>query len=431
MLSLTIKDNFMRTLNVFYVTALCGVLTLSGCSEEVMNLSMPEPHEGQLRVRTRGEGDEALQSRLYVFDGAGQCVAMLSPDDNEQFVTADLSSGSYDLYGIGSDDLSNFVLPNADDATPTTAIAVAAGKQMGDLLIGHEKISLADGDHENLNIQLERKVTCVTRVTIHEVPDDVEQVKVSVSPMYRQLLLNGSYGDATGAYTISLTDQGAGDWEAEPHEMILPSDKLPEITISFIKGEDVNSYSYTAPLSFKANNNVSVEGTFVGLQGVELTATLTSQSWEATPRDISFDFDELPLVGQMYQGYFVVATDPENRIATLLSAKGVGFTAPAKSDQTSWLTTLNAAMNSYAKPSFAAADDHWRLPTLEECGVFSKNTDFVMSFSPEGLSGIYFCLDGSTLKGARSKQTEQGVVLLSDQVLSEKVKLRPVIDIRY
>jgi hypothetical protein len=76
MLSLTIKDNFMRTFNVFFMTALCGVLTLSSCSEEVMNPSMPEPDRGQLRVRTRGEGDEALQSRLYVFDDAGQCVAL-------------------------------------------------------------------------------------------------------------------------------------------------------------------------------------------------------------------------------------------------------------------------------------------------------------------------------------------------------------------
>ena len=351
-----------------------------------MNPSMPEPDKGQLRVRTRGEDDEALQSRLYVFDDTGQCVAMLSPDDKEQFVTADLSSGSYDLYGIGSDDLSNFDLPSADDATPTTVIAVAAGKQMGDLLIGHEKISLADGDRETINIQLERKVTCVTRVTIHEVPDDVELVNVSVSPMYRQLLLNGSYGQATGTYTISLTDLGGGDWEAEPHEIILPSSGKPEITISFVKGETVKHYSYAAPLSFKANNNVSVEGTFVGLKGIELTATLTPQSWETAPRDISFDFDELPLAGQMYQGYFVVATDPANRMATLLSTKGVGFLAPAENDQTSWLTALNAAMNGCAKPDFASADDHWRLPTLEECGVFSKNTDFVMSFSPEGLS---------------------------------------------
>ena len=413
------------------MTALCGVLTLSSCSEEVMNPSMPEPDKGQLRVRTRGEDDEALQSRLYVFDDTGQCVAMLSPDDNEQFVTADLSSGSYDLYGIGSDDLSNFDLPSADDATPTTVIAVAAGKQMGDLLIGHEKVSLADGDRETINIQLERKVTCVTRVTIHEVPDDVEQVNVSVSPMYRQLLLNGSYGQATGTYTISLTDLGGGDWETEPHEIILPSSGKPEITISFVKGETVKHYSYAAPLSFKANNNVSVEGTFVGLKGIELTATLTPQSWETAPRDISFDFDELPLAGQMYQGYFVVATDPANRMATLLSTKGVGFLAPAESDQTSWLTALNAAMNGCAKPDFASADDHWRLPTLEECGVFSKNTDFVMSFSPEGLSSIYFCMDDSTLKGARSKQTAQGIVLLSDQALTQSVKLRPVIDIRY
>ena len=413
------------------MTALCGVLTLSSCSEEVMNPSMPEPDRGQLRVRTRGEGDEALQSRLYVFDDAGQCVALLSPDGNEQFVTADLPSGTYDLYGIGSDDLSNFVLPSTDDAMPTTAIAVAAGKQMGDLLIGHEKISLEDGDRETINIQLERKVTCVTRVAIHEVPDDVEQVTVSVSPMYQQLLLNGTLGDPTGTYTISLNDLGGGDWEAEPHEIILPSKTYPEISISFVKGESVKSYSYTAPLSFKANNNVSVEGTFVGLQGIELTATLTPQSWETTPRDISFDFDELPLAGQMYQGYFVVATDPVNRMATLLPTVSVEYTVPTENTQTAWLTALRIVMDSYAKPSFAADDEHWRLPTLEECRIFSKNTDYVMSFSREGLSPIYFYLDGSTLKGARSKKTEQEIVLLSDQALTNKVILRPVIDIRY
>lgn len=396
-----------------------------------MNPSMPEPDRGQLRVRTRGEGDEALQSRLYVFDDAGQCVALLSPDGNEQFVTADLPSGTYDLYGIGSDDLSNFVLPSTDDAKPTTAIAVVVGKQMGDLLIGHEKISLEDGDRETINIQLERKVTCVTRVAIHEVPDDVEQVTVSVSPMYQQLLLNGTLGDPTGTYTISLNDLGGGDWEAEPHEIILPSKTYPEISICFVKGESVKSYSYTAPLSFKANNNVSVEGTFVGLKGIELTATLTPQSWETTPRDISFDFDEQPLAGQMYQGYFVVATDPVNRMATLLSAKGVSFSAPDKSDQASWQDALNAAMNGYAKPGFAAADDHWRLPTLEECRIFSKNTDFVVSFSREGLSPIYFYLDGSTLKGGCSKKTEQEFVFQSDQALTSSVKLRPVIDIRY
>jgi hypothetical protein len=119
-------------------------------------------------------------------------------------------------------------------------------------------------------------------------------------------------------------------------------------------------------------------------------------------------------------------------MATLLSAKGVSFSAPDKSDQASWLDALNAAMNGYAKPGFAAADDeHWRLPTLEECRIFSKNTDYVMSFSREGLSPIYFYLDGSTLKGARSKKTEQEIVLLSDQALTDKVILRPVIDIRY
>ena len=145
-----------------------------------MNLDGPSTDSGggqsQLRVATRGDGETTISSRLYVFNDASRCVQLLTPDAHEQFVTTNLPAGTYDLCGIGSDDLSNYVLPSVDDAMPTTEIAVAEGKQMGDLLMGHQTVTLVDGDRTNLNIQLERKVTHVTSITIHEVPDDVEQV---------------------------------------------------------------------------------------------------------------------------------------------------------------------------------------------------------------------------------------------------------------
>ena len=292
----------MKTFSMICMTAMCGVLTLSSCSEEVMNQSVPEPVEGQsqLGVTTRGDV-ETLQSRLYVFNDAGRCVLCLSPDDHAQLVTTNLSAGTYNLYGIGSDDLSNFVLPSVDDATATTELVVAAGKQIGDLLMGHETITLADGDRENIDLQLERKVTHVTSITIHEVPSDVEQVSVTVSPMYQKILLNGSLADPSGTYTVNLTDQGSGDWAAEPDELILPSPTKPTITITFMKGASDQAYTYAAAQPIKANTHVSLEGTFVGLKGIVLTATMTRQSWDSTPNDLVFDFDEYPVAGQTYQ----------------------------------------------------------------------------------------------------------------------------------
>ena len=418
------------------MTAMCGVLTLSSCSEEVMNMEGPSTDSGagqsQLRVTTRGDGDTPFQSRLYVFNAADQCVQQLSPDANGQLVTTTLPAGTYDLYGIGSDDLSHFVWPSADDAIPTMAITVAEGQPMGDLMMGHETITLSDGDHETLDIQLTRKVTHVTSMIIHEVPSDIDQVSVSITPMYRKLLLDGSLEDPTGTYTVNLTDLGSGDWEAAPDEMILPSMKKPTITITFTKGETAKSYTYTAAQAINANTNVTLEGTFVGQKGIVLTATMTPQTWDTTPQDFTFDFDEYPIAGQTYQDYFVVANDPTNRTATLLAQGRVNFTAPEGNAQADWLPVLNAAMSSYEKPTFAAASDHWRLPTAAECAIFSKNTDYVTSFNKNtGYSPFFFCLDDTTLKWGMSAKIESGIVFYSENSTYQNVLLRPVIDITY
>ena len=423
----------MKILSTILMTAMCGMLTLSSCStEEVINTTLPEPVNGEVRVSTRGDTDTPLQTRLYIFNEAGLCIQLLAPDDHEQFVTTSLTTGTYDLYGMGSDELSNFILPTVDEATPTTEITVAAGRQRSDLLIGHEQITLEDGDRENINIQLERKVTHVTSMTIHEVPDDVEQVSVAIHPMYRKLLLNGSLDDPTGTYTVHLNDLGAGDWQAAPDEMILPSKKKPTITITFTKGETTKSYTYTAAQAINANTNVTLDGTFVGQKGIVLTATMTPQTWETTPQDITFDFDENPIAGQTYQGYFVVANDLTSRTATLLAQGRVTFTAPEGNDQADWLPVLNAAMSSYEKPSFAAASDHWRLPTAAECAIFSKNTDYVTSFNKNtGYSPFFFCLDDTVLKWGMSAKTESGIVFYAESSLNQNVVLRPVIDITY
>ena len=417
------------------MAAMCGMLTLSSCSEEVFNSAVPEPAEsgeGQLRIVTRGDVETPLQTRLYIFNDAGQCIQLLSPDEHEQFVTTSLTAGTYDLCGIGSKDFSNFVLPTVEEATPTTEVIVATGKQRGDLLIGHKQITLEDGDRENIDIQLERKVTHVTSIVIHEVPNDVEHVSVSITPMYRKLLLNGTFEDPTGTYTVNLTDLGSGDWEAAPDEMILPSDGHPTITITFTKNETPKSYTYTAAQSINANTNVTLEGTFVGQKGIVLTATMTPQSWNSTPQDITFDFDEHPIAGQTYQGYFVVANDPTNRTATLLSQNRVNFTAPEGNTQADWLPVLNSAMNSLEKPSFATATDYWRLPTATECTIFSRNTNYVMTFSEEnGYSPFFFCLDGTTLKWGVSAKTESGITFYAENSLNEYIILRPVIDITY
>ena len=159
---------------------------------------------------------------------------------------------------------------------------------------------------------------------------------------------------------------------------------------------------------------------------------MTPQTWETTPQDITFDFDENPITGQTYQGYFVIACDPTSRTATLLSQARVKFTAPEGNAQTDWLPVLNAAMSSSEKPTFAATADHWRLPTAAECAIFSQNTDYATKFSENtGYSPFFFCLDDTVLKWGMSAKTESGIVFYSENSTYQNVLLRPVIDITY
>jgi hypothetical protein len=147
----------------------------------------------------------------------------------------------------------------------------------------------------------------------------------------------------------------------------------------------------------------------------------------------TFDFDEFPIAGQPYQGYFVVASDPIHRTATLLHDTRVSYTAPANnSTLVSWQAAINAAMNSLTTPAFAGANAQWRLPTEAECQVFAKNTDYVMSFSPtNGYGYFYFYQNDATLKWGGYQDTGSALNYVNGNTFIPGIVLQPVIDITY
>ena len=83
---------------------------------------------------------------------------------------------------------------------------------MGDLQWGHTQVTLARGDTKELNIDLERKVVCITGISILEVPAEVTAVCVRLQPLYKTLKLDGTYGTDDVPLDISLTKHDA-TWE--------------------------------------------------------------------------------------------------------------------------------------------------------------------------------------------------------------------------
>jgi hypothetical protein len=169
-----------------------------------------------------------------------------------------------------------------------------------------------------------------------------------------------------------------------------------------------------------------------------VTCTLTAKDW-GEDQSITFDLDNdshvayHPVAGTMCYGYYVVSVDETNHTAVLLNNGTVPYTAPSAGSEapaSEWLAAFIEPMATLDRP-IGITEGYWRLPTLEEVGIFSKDTQ-VATISSKGTSGSYFCLDGETLKWAYSKQTDNGFELKSGTAgMSSIVHLRPVIDINY
>ena len=382
-----------------FVAAISSMMAFESCSEGVMNdEAMALTPEGTLRVGTRDDDAHSVKDgRIYVMDETGHCVSVLSVSASQPQVTKGLPKGTYDLYAVGGDDLSGLTLPEASEATSGSDITLAANQTMGDLQWGTAQVTLARGDAKDLNISLERKVACITGISILEVPAEVTAVCVSIRPLYKVLKLDGSYYFDDFFLNISLTKHDT-TWETNEPVYCFSSAGRATITISMTTSEGQRHYSYvTGTEGLPANTQVQISATYSEAWATSIKASMTYAAW-GEPMSITFDFNEdnagnkredgnktVPTVGQTYNGYYVVSVDTEHRKAVLLRKKqGNGI-----SNQ----EALEAAFKDLTnKPTGATGE--WRLPTPAECEVFAL--DATLSF--RAFDHGYYCLDGETIK---------------------------------
>lgn len=408
-------------------------MAFESCSEGVMNdEAMALKPEGMLRVGTRDDDAHSVKDgRIYVMDEAGHCVSVLSVSASQPQVTKGLPKGTYDLYAVGGDDLSGLTLPEVNDATSNSDITLAANQAMGDLQWGHAQVTLVRGDAKDLNISLERKVVCVTGISILEVPAEVTAVDVSIRPLYQVLKLDGSYDLDDLSIDISLTKHD-GTWETNEPVYCFPSAGRATITISMTTAEGERHYSYvTGAEGLPANKQVQIHATYSEAWATSIKASLTYAAW-GEPMSITFDFNEdnvgnkreggnktIPTVGQTYDGYYVVSVDAEHRKAVLLRKKQDNGISNQEALEAAFKDLIN-------KPSVATGN--WRLPTPAECEVFAL--DATLSF--RAFDHGYYCLDGETIK-SYDIDVVNGVLKHTGftEGFNAETWFRPVIDIAY
>ena len=408
-------------------------------------LSANQSSNNQLRVVTHtreGEGASTPVASVYLFNSSNELVRTLQTDAAGDYTSASTSvklpAGTYTLCAISPSDLSHFQLP--DPMTPTSAISLASGQTMSDLLMATATATLSDGDAEQVDMTLQRKVLELSSITISLVPDDVTGVTASIAPFYSAIQFNGSYVDAhPSTCTFALTkNTDTGDWEAAPQQLAFPSKGVPTITVTFARSEsDTHSYSFTAESALTANNKYTISGTYTEPLGVTLTGSITLQPWATNPTAVNFEFDEHnatssttpdpstggddtadpPAVGQIYDGYYVVSVDEANNTAVLLSnnqKKGV-----TQAEYQNYLSSIS-------KPQ--GATGNWRIPTVSECQVFLSDPT-----TPNVINDFHFCYNGEALSRIKAETSSEGTVTYSifSTGFNNMIYLRPVIEISY
>jgi hypothetical protein len=433
---------------------------LVSCNEQESDLlSANQSSNSQLSVVTHTREGETPIASVYLFNGSDAFVRTLQTDGSgytSASASVKLPEGTYTLYALSPSDLSHFQIP--ETPTPTSVITLAEGQTMSDLLIGTATTTLSDGDNEVVDLELRRKVLEISSITISQVPADVTGVAVSIAPFYSAVQFNGEYVETDPVavtFTLAMTATD-GVWQVTPQQLVFPSKGVPTITVTFTRdNEDPSIYTYETEPAFTANNKYNIVGTYTEPLGVTLSGGITSQEWPADPVAIDFEFDEsnaannsggeqsgsnagsggdtseAPVVGQTYKGCYVVSVNSDARTAVLLSpTERTGYSVGESNyNATDWLNLLNTELQSW--PSIEGITGSWRIPTLEEIGLFAQPAGIVIGWS-QAEERFFFCMENSSLKVAPIKNSN-GTANVGSTITSFNNTrfLRPVIDISY
>ena len=432
------------------IVSALAVLGLTACEKGLEDETAVSP-TGQvgnsvLQVRTRsgGSGSEATVAypvTVYVFAGE-ECRAVQTIGDEGQTLNIALTEGTYSVYAVGGASAEDYVLPSADEATVTSAIALREGKAHGDLMAAMATATLTDGGTNTVTLGMARRMMLIQDVVLRKIPTAATAVSVTIAPLWQSVTVGGGFAVASSSHTIALTRQEDGrTWQNATSAYLLPPSNQPaSVSVNITIGSTTKTYTYSTNNELEAGYKINIEGTYTEAVGVNLTGTITGAMWLGE-RTISFEFDEngssaaddgnggdngnndtpgnaegFPAVGSTYQGCYVlksiVADDGQSAELTLLSPNE---TTIGKAYNDASFIGHPEVLDALIDEKLAEADvdgiSDWRLPTYNELNSIYASLDAINEAfeSDVSASGKYlYDADGTILFRILSQTTADG-----------------------
>lgn len=370
--------------------------------------------------------------------------------DEGQTLNIPLVEGTYSVYAVGGASALDYVLPDASDASATSAIALREGHEHGDLMAASATAMLVDGGTNTVTLGMTRKTMLIQDVTIKKIPTAATAVSVMIAPLWQSLTIGGTFSTTNGSCTIALTQQEDGrTWQNAASAFLLPPSSQPaSVSVNITIGGTTKTYTYSCSDQLEAGYKININGTYTEAVGVNLTGASTGATWLGE-RTISFEFDEngssvgdnngssdddngnivsdLPIVGTLYQGCYVLTND--GTTATLLSPNEVAI----GTKRTDFGTTAGMEDALAERINQTAVDgiSGWRLPTVTELNrMYSATDDINAAFSSEGTvltatrKYLYTDSDGNVLARTLNQPDMAGI-----EDFQANAYIRPVVTI--
>jgi hypothetical protein len=350
-----------------------------------------------VNVSTRASEGVSIEYPVYIyaFDSQGALTTMQTLYSADTPIALSLPVGSYKIVAVaGASD--GYTLPTLPRLTDAIAIA-DDGLASSALMMGKAEYEVTKtGKNAQLEIQLAYQVSSFS-IALHQIPEEVTAVQVSLSSFYTSLTFDGEYGSGGKSVALDCTQSDDGSWQASERYLFpsSTSQTLYSITMTSPSTTQTNAYTYASPL--KAGSRFDFVGNYNG--DCYIGGTLVVNGWNETV-NVEFTFgggsgstsgsdtnagtatSSIPQVGDIYENGIVVSTsNVTSSSADLLLLSLM-----------EWSTTV-AEAEGHQESYRSSTGQSWRIPQEEDAraifGIMDTETREKINAHIQSSAGTY------------------------------------------
>lgn len=381
--------------------------------------------QATLTIKTRAANDDGEEIsypvNVYVMNSNGECVEVSRLDSQVDKLQFSLNAGKYDVYAIAGAYEEGYEIPTKENANKSSEIKLIANMEHGDLMAASNSVSLTKGEKNTLTLAMNRKVAKIETINLEGLPSDVTDVEVTLSPLAKCILLDGSNSNETTTKTIPLSKTTDGIWTNNSGYYITESTSNITIKVGVTVDGSKSSYSSSYKGKVEVNHKLTINGKYddntISLEGVvygakwgdpvtidfEIGKDSTDDSGSSSDEEPKDDDDndsqvygEAPEVGSLYDNCIVIKsssnTSTKSTTVTLMTIEEYNKLSYSKSQKGKDNSKFQAEIASCVDETLAYyGDDNLRLPSQEEIEYVANNIENINDYitNLNGKSGLY------------------------------------------